>query len=340
MASRIFLHIGGEKTGTTTLQCFLTRNAEALKRSGFYYPCEGDDIFFEREAHFPIAARFMEERAEFISQANQDALPFVMQALARKLSDINERVILSCEQLSSRLTKVSQLLALRDALPADEIKIVFYAREPSSLALAEWSTSIRCGAKHEFNVEDVNPEKAYYNHLERLKLWGGVFGEENLIVREYNRSRLVGADVRRDFCASLGIDFGGMRIEEEQNQSFDVQRLEVLRFINCALAEFEGSGMEWRKAQKVRDLLSAYIPPTGALDDLLDESERASIKLKFEAVNRELNERYFAGQLSEDWFPNLNSNAAVRRRPYKPPTDISAVLRETIIRMAGERTVA
>jgi hypothetical protein len=332
MGKKVYLHIGGEKTGTTTLQHFLTRNASKLKRAGYYYPCETNNICFENGAHFPVAAGLIGESVDFVSEERRHKLRFVLGALTQALST-KQSVILSCEHFSSRLIHRRQLETLRDALSADDVKVVYYMREPSDLAMAAWSTGVRYGAKHAFNAAVVAPENRYFNHLEILNFWGSVFGEQNLIVREYNRASLTEGDIRKDFCGLLGIQTAHMEFEEDKNRSLDVQRLQVLRYINCALSEFHEVEAEWRRAEKIRQLVSFHIPSGGQLTTLMTGHERTLIKSRFATVNSEISQRFFAGQLSPDWFPDYTAQAETSPRD-SCDEDIATVLRETIIRMA------
>lgn len=48
---RIFLHIGAEKTGTSSVQRFFSRNREALKAAGYLYPASAGN-----ENHMALAA--------------------------------------------------------------------------------------------------------------------------------------------------------------------------------------------------------------------------------------------------------------------------------------------
>lgn len=336
MGKQVYLHIGGEKTGTTTLQYFLTRNASELKRAGFHYPCESDDICFDDHAHFPIAASLIGEKVEFVQEERQRTLPFVLKELAQVVSAREQSIVLSCEHFSSRLIHGRQLETLRDALSSDVIKVIYYIREPSDLALSRWSTGVRCGGRFAFNPNDVTPEDRYFNHLKILNLWGSVFGDSNLIVREYGRTRLIDGDIRKDFCALLGIQTELMEFEKDENQSFDARRLQVLRYINCDLPgffwEFE---VGWRRAQNIRDLISAYIPSGGQLTALMSEQERTLIKSRFATVNSEISQRYFGGHLSRDWFPDCEPHTETGSQD-SCDQDIATVLRETIIRMAEE----
>ena len=259
--------------------------------------------------------------------------------MAEAVSATKRPIILSCEHFSSRLIRTRQLETLHDALSADEIKVIYYIREPSDLALAAWSTRIFAGEKLKFSTDDVTPENRYFNHLETLNLWGSVFGEQNLIVREYNRASLAEGDIRKDFCALLGIQTAPMEFEEDQNQSLDAQRLQVLRYINCALSEFHESEVEWRRAQNIRQLISTHIPSGGQLTALMSDQQRTLIKSRFATVNSEISQRYFGGHLSRDWFPDCTVHEAKADLRHHPDIDLLSALRETVIRVADASMV-
>ena len=338
MINSAFLHIGGEKTGTTTLQHFLSQNAALLKQAGVYYPCSADNICFDGHAHFPVAACLIDGEVEFVSVKRQRTLPSVLNELTRMCMANDGALILSCEHFSSRLDSPQQLLRLRDALPTDEIKIVFYAREPSKLALAAWSTSILCGARHNFTADAITPQDRYFNHLQTLDLWAEVFGKDNLIVREYDRAQLVDGDIRWDFCRQLGLEQKAPLLEDDKNNSLDLQRLEILRQINVMLPQFKESPHDWRRAQRIRHSIINDIPKGVPLDLLLREHDANEIKARFSDVTEMLNQRYFGGRLSRKWFPDLSADQPAPASSEACQDErLVPILLNTIVRIA-ERT--
>lgn len=337
MVRRAFLHIGGEKTGTTTLQNFLTRNAALLKQAGFYYPCGKDDICFENNGHFPVAASVLagEVEVEAVSVDRQRTLSYVLPELTRMCRMTDGDLILSCELFSSRLKKPERLRKLRDALPIDDIKVIFYAREPSELALASWSTGIRAGICSKFSPDLITPEDRYFNHLRTLDLWAEFFGRDNLIVREYDRTQLVNEDIRWDFCKQLGIKLKNPRLDNDENLSLDMQRLEVMRQINETLPPFEHSADGWRHAQKIRELIIECIPQGEPLAALLSERDANAIKARFSDVTRVLNKRYFGDSLSRKWFPKeMPEEAKANSAATLQDAEVISALVDAITRIA------
>jgi hypothetical protein len=152
MCKSAILHIGTEKTGTTTIQSFLTLNRRVLLANGYDFPLLHND---STQFWLPLLcydpSRVDERVFSYGLANNNDRQVFVehtRNALAAAVlnSDCNT-IIFSSEFLSSRLTRKSDLLRLRELLEPlfDEIIILVYLREPLAAALSAFSTSIKSG---------------------------------------------------------------------------------------------------------------------------------------------------------------------------------------------------
>jgi hypothetical protein len=334
---RAFIHIGTEKTGTKTLQQFLTTNSARLKSLGFMYPSNAEKPYFYDVGHFPIAAYLLEEEVDFISEEKKRTLPLVFDSLSKDIGSAEnneENIILSCEHFSSRLQSVKQLARLRAALGAREITIICYVREQSELTLSSYSTFVRTGNRDRLSIESVVPDNIYFNPLKILELWSSEFGADNVLVRPYSRQHLVGADIRRDFCEIIGVDEQGMLFLEDLNTSLDASQLEALRFVNCALPTFDEQPQQWRRGQELRTIIQKYLPPGIPLSTLLSISERKVIKHRFRWENEQLAKRYmncpFPVELKND---RLSTEANIKAT-WGAEDDLANTLRQTVLNMA------
>lgn len=360
MGRRIILHIGGEKTGTTTLQKYLFCNAAILRQRGIRYFNDRSKPYVSGVAHFPLAARLIPEEVDFIPDEKRASLPLVLSALEEDIRQLDGTIILSCEHFSSRLHSTEQLQRLREALATDDVHVVCYVREQSELALSSWSTAVRYGCDQKFSLESVIPENPYYNYLHIADLWASVF--ENIHVREYRRDRLVNGDICVDFFNLMGLDDRDLETCAPENEALDVDRLEALRFVNLGLTcrtsptwqfaqvdenelkasaelreQFGQREEGWNRSRDVRDLLLREVPSSRrSVQGLLGEAEREEIRNRFAEANRELSRKYIDGGLSNAWFPHECSNDH-----YSDPSealldlpDLNAVLRMTIVKLA------
>jgi hypothetical protein len=343
--ARIFLHIGTEKTGTTTLQAFLTANEAALARSGLTYLSDQSRPYFERIAHGPLAACLMAERAEFISGGKHQPAEFVLDVLRRDIDRSGRDVILSCEQFSSRITSAASLRRLADALADHDVTIVCYLRRQDELAIAAYTTAVRCGRQTRLSIGEIVDGGWYYDFRRMLSLWAVVFGAENLIVRPYDVESLHGQDIRRDFLRLVGIDgASGFTFGEDRNRSLDARQVEMLRLLNQTLPCPEDDGPHaFERANRLRDLVDAHLPRGEPLCQLLGAAERRAIVARYDEGNREIEATYMPPGSLANWFAPVAGDEGVAIRPVEPielaavATSIAAHLADRTAEVEGLR---
>ena len=210
MQKTLYLHIGTEKTGSTALQAVSGTNRATLKNHGIFYPKTPGERNHTKLTLFaadgPNAldlrrlARLFPDEAYESFKAN-----FADELRSEIAANPCPRIYLSNEHLASRLRstqEVSRLAAIIRPL-ADSVKIVVYLRPQPELFLSTYSTSIKAGRTKALEApkKDQHPR---YNYEKMLSLWADVFGEENVIVRIYDRNTLAGHDVVKDFFSIMG----------------------------------------------------------------------------------------------------------------------------------------
>jgi hypothetical protein len=151
---RIFLHVGLEKTGTTTLQAAMAVNRQLLRRYGYVFP-EGLDSFPSYHigltlwAANPDAVSELRHAAGLTSRKAYDAfLQSYPSQIARELARSGgHTAILSNEHCSSRLATVAEIKnpsnhrAVGSQMPSDHLpeasrrtgrESLFYCRQIGS----------------------------------------------------------------------------------------------------------------------------------------------------------------------------------------------------------------
>ena len=296
-----YLHIGLEKTGTTSLQVFLRANEAALRANGYSYLGDDTRSYSDRLGHFPVAASFFSECPDFILPAKFRPATDVLGELRKDVEECPWHVILSCEHFSSRLKDASALQLIRDALPNRNIKVVCYLRRQDDLALAAYSTAIKTGRRDPFDVSKITPKSWYFNFDQILNLWGDVFGPENIVIREYDRAQFAGGDVRRDFLALLGIEHTGFQFLPDKNISLDALQVEILRLVNSHLPRFGDDPDGHALTLKVRSTIIEHLPKGQPLATMLSESERGAIMQSFADSNARLASKFTGCGFVGDW---------------------------------------
>jgi hypothetical protein len=207
---KLVLHIGTEKTATTTLQHFLYHNRKALLKQrialldGVGIPnnrmlpafCQPEDMF----DNF-----FRQRKINSVAEKNRFFLGFSqkLESEILKAKKHADTLIITSEHFHSRLRGPASIQRLYDLISPyfDAIEICCYFREQSSLAFGAYSTSIVSGNDKDFEVhlKKVTPENHYYNYDALLTKWATVFGRENLRPLLYGAQHFHEGDIRRDF---------------------------------------------------------------------------------------------------------------------------------------------
>lgn len=291
---KAFIHIGLEKTGTTTVQEFLTRNEPALNAQGFTYLKDDSAPYFWWIGHSPVAACFHRCLPDFVCREKFRPAEEVLEGLKAAAEATDHDIILSCEQFSSRLEWPESLAALRDALAGRDIRILCYLRRQDAQCLAAYSTIIRYGGTSAFDQSGITPDSRYYDYYRILSDWADVFGDDALIVREFDRAALVDGDIKADVLSAIGLENQGFRPVDDANISLDSRQVEILRQINCHLTAYatDVDPQAFEESNAIRAVLLRHLPRGAPLSSLLTWQQRAEILERFAESNAALVERF------------------------------------------------
>ncbi|MEJ0048251.1 MAG: hypothetical protein WDN04_20595 [Rhodospirillales bacterium] len=236
VASTIYLHIGTQKTGTTTLQTVGRENREALAARGILYPeAPGttNHIGLTLYATGGLGNRDLMRDAGLRSPEDvasyQAALPGRLRS--EILASGCSKVWLSNEHLSSRVRYVEQLKQLADMLRelAADVRVVIYLRHQPEYFLSTYSMMVKAGSNKE-TLPPQSEREYYYNYEKMLNVWAAAFGESAITVRVFERPVLKNGDVVDDFFAIMGIERGpDLVIPTGLNPSLDARVLQFLR---------------------------------------------------------------------------------------------------------------
>ena len=292
----LFLHIGTEKTGTTTLQTMFADNRDLLSRYGLLYPRVPGSVNHVGAALYALdledrpdlrsaiglqtAAELITYRDGFISSLSREAGSSGCQSL-----------LISNEHLSSRLTQQVQIERLVQGLRevATDIRVVVYLRPQYELAPSWFSTSIKSG-----NTEPFSPPLGdgnyFYNYDKLLRNWEAVVSPANMTVRLFSKQEFIKSNLIDDFLFALGINRpDGLTIPSDKNRSLDAETLEFLRLANRQVPWFvDGEQNAYRPA-----LLQAIEAISGSSGPVADAGTLSKIDIAFKESNRRVASRYF-----------------------------------------------
>lgn len=307
----LYLHIGTEKTGSTSIQRFFAANRERLAANGILYPSAPG-----RANHLALAGLAHKKPGGEIwrklkIESEDDYKSFraeLRSNLAAELaSHAGEKTILSNEHCSSRLKSTAEIEDLRLFLSEffDDIRVVVYLRRQDDFFVSTYSTAIKTGHTEPLALPQPHKLANRYDYWDLLSRWAAVFGRERLICRKFERESLAGGDVVRDALAAMGIaereDYERM---PDANKSLDAASLEFLRLMNTHCGPD-------RRARKIIATLERL--SDGPLIDLTEEGRRElmeNVRNSNACVARE----YFGGELEHSDDPLFRPRSDLRPR--------------------------
>ena len=242
MNKKLILHIGTEKTGTTSIQEFLYENNEALKDRGVFFPLSpcGSNKF---PNHRKLATACFDDGhvddsfsslrlSDFeFSNWSESILKEIKDEL--KSSDCSVH-ILSSEHFSSRLKSIDEINRLHTFLSEiySEIEVLVYFRRQDQYVVSSYSTLLKSGGTSS-KILPSKIDETVLNYYLMCEKWSSIFGESSMNVRIFDRSKLIDSNIISDFMGFIGLDLEGLITpEKESNPSISPIAQQALININ------------------------------------------------------------------------------------------------------------
>lgn len=213
----LWLHVGGHRTGSTSVQQTFAASRPVLRAAGLVYP---DDVAGAPGAAPSIAQHHLVgmERAE----------------LTRHLAAIVARhgaveTVISAEGFENVEDRAAVVGGCADVF--GDVRVIYYVRDPVAVAISRAARRIKAGQATYAEVCAQPPIPALRANVEG---WQAAAGDR-LVLRPYDRTRLVNGDVVDDILALMGRDAAAMPlIRRERNRSISLPHaLELSRRIEA-----------------------------------------------------------------------------------------------------------
>ena len=301
---KLVLHIGTEKTGTTSFQEFCHHSRRALLQRGVLYPEELGGINHRLVPVYTMTPETADEYAKGLGAADAKSLAALREKTRDRLTRQVERAreqgahvcILSSEHLHSRLYGADQIAVVRELVTPlfEEIEVLVHLRPQVEVAVSLASTQARTGgAVRRSFFDKVTPCRLYYNYDSLVRLWEDVFGAERVVCIPFRRQ----PDIRSVLFGRLGVPLDDLPVPPRINEALDVRTMAMVN----ALAD---SGRPERIDFRVLDRL----PVTEKLR--IDLITAQGIQARFVPGNQALVARrpeLAAGALQPDWARYSNT---------------------------------
>ncbi len=340
---RAIVHIGTEKTGTTTIQELLRRNREALAGRGFHVvQCAGKSNHRAIPSYCMRLSRvddFLRNRLIDDPGKRERFQQQLRQAFESEIAALCDRihtVLLSSEHFHSLLIHADELESLRELLQPhfSEVRILVYLREQVDTALSRYSTAIKSGRTTDLDtfLQKCQANNPFYNYDTMLARWEQVFGREHIEVALFNRGDFTGGDLVTDFVSRLDESLlGAMDLSLDlENESLDRTGQAIGRAINLAFPDFEeGIGVNPLRTR----LMEINYRHFRGRAQAIDGNRREAINRQFEACNEAVRKRYFPTR------EKLFSDGAVRSSANAAQPDLALALGEMFRHILADNNV-
>lgn len=311
---KAIVHIGAEKTGTSSIQHFCATNRAALAGAGVCYPaCLGSPNQTHLAAYATDDHKIDEIRRDLGLFAPSDVPPFrrrVREALSREIGEAGRVscLLFSNEHLQSRLVEESEVVRLRDLLReyTEDIRLVVYLRRQDRVAVSHYSTRLKAGGTGDDPifplVDDASALPRYYDYDTMLSLYERVFGIETITVRVFESEKITGDRLIADFIDTCDLPQADYVVDPApRNRSLSQAGLAFFRRLNTAAPRF----IEGRPNPRRREIAGIAGKHLVGAGPRADRAAAKAFQAHFQAGNRAVSERYFpqsSGPLFDDDF--------------------------------------
>lgn len=310
------IHIGTEKTGTSSIQRFLSANRQQLLSEGIVYPlrcgAEGGSqtAFVAASQRRPWTTR-LGRGLGITSPVTQQAL---REELSKNIADCATRsplgrLLISSEHFHSRMVDIDEIATLKKLLEpyVESFRVIAYLRRQDRLAVSAFSTKIQSGTVNPVLFPEIannGDHLHYFDYLQLYRKWSEVFGGKSIIFKIFDRREFEEGDLLVDFASMVGFKLNGKILLGRANESIDQHGLDFLLQANKLMASERGS--------VPRTTLHALISRLRAgKASLATKAEAKAFYQRFTASNMELQQRAFparSGTLFDDDFSEYPDN--------------------------------
>ena len=238
---RIVLHIGTEKTGTTTIQTFFARNRDTFHAAYVLYPHSPGSPNHLKLSAFADPNHTRGDILPGLGVTDIDSLETFRSEFRRNFySEIHaspaKTLVLSNEHCHSRFRTLEEISRLRELLLkiSNDIRVIVYFRRQDRVAVSFYSSQLKFGGIRRHIFPPVGNELPYYyDFYSVFRNWVDVFGKENIVARRFDDKYFVDGSLVRDFVDAAGLVWSDdFEVPFPQNLSLNLKAQAFLSRLN------------------------------------------------------------------------------------------------------------
>lgn len=187
----LYIHVGMNKTGSTTIQTMFFHNRNYFANQGIYYPFTGAEI-----CHHNVLDAVHDNPFWGLSDK-------YMKLLQNDIETVKpEKCLLSSEVFYYWIDKKKVAEAIKSIFRDYQIKIIVYIRR-----VDKWLPSVYKHRIMQFNYSVLDKSLRYIDHIKKLESIKSAFsiGNNAIIIRPFEVQQFHQNDLLKDFVNILGI---------------------------------------------------------------------------------------------------------------------------------------
>ena len=320
---KLFLHIGFNKTGSTSIQKDMAANSANLKAQGILYPFRPSAPYMQGRQHVPLAAAVPGRRVRWLMKRKRKNLDHAFPALHAELAAQEfGTLVLSSESFGSQSMDAAKVAWLKEQFTGYDITVIAYIRRQDAYFLSAYQQRIKAGSttRFDFRLHEIMPALRFDR---RLALWREAFGAQKVIVRPFERRFWPEGELCFDFLETIDADRRGITPASPANDGLDYRAVELMRQLNLKNADTrkrDKSGFHQRRKTylALAKSLEAYLPDGFEKQKLMLSAEEANMLRRH---YRDSNEAALAGTgiSADDFFPPVPESREARLPPNRLP---------------------
>lgn len=328
---KLYLHIGIEKTGTSSIQSFLNKNREQiLENYGILYPKTG--IWFDKSHHgfaFSVTGSnlHIKEPENFDDMLNQ---------LEEEIKENKPSAVLISSEIFRGLHQTDFFDLFNEKIQKhfDEVILIVFLRDQPYWLLSMYNQyikdqNIRFSKSFDEFYSVIKNKADYY---EMLKNWNKYIEKENMYIFPYyernNELRKSSIDVICDF---LNINTQDMNFDKSRNISLNRVHMEFYRFFNrLDIGKEERNQINSLILNNFNDEKYDYLVDQYCV---LSIQEKVDIQNDFYEINKKVSQYYMN---NKELFPPIKEREDKVDYNFLNPINFSKLLINSVKKLASK----
>lgn len=286
---KLTFHIGAGKTGSSAIQRALAFSKQHLADRGIHIAP------VDLEPGGNVGGQQVFALQKIRDMDLDQARPMFARKLAALVADIESRggkqLVFSGENLSNPFPWAD---VIAESTVDHEVEVILYIRRQDSYLLSAWQQwTLKQGiplGKWLIGVVGITGDWRL-----PIEEWEKIASDGHMIVRLYERNRLVGGDVAQDFFAACGLPTDQLNQSIVVNHSYGIAAEELALSSSNVFKDAHDSGFFEFLDRYCQD---AHLRQPG--ESRLSFDERQAILGRYRESNQWIRDRYFSGPGHED----------------------------------------